>query len=107
MNATRPEIAFIFSMACLGLSLLATPFALSWMAGPSDCPPAVCCGEQIAQLFDRIERLQAEVRHQTQQKINAMQDKQPLQEQVRELEQELAACQAHVAFGEPYEVRQK
>jgi|SRR5690554_5657410 len=100
---SKTDIAFILCMTCLAV----TPIATSWLAAPTDCPPAVCCGEQIGQLFDRVETLQAEARHQTQQKINAMQAKQPLEERIREIEQELAACQAHVAFGEPYEVRQK
>ena len=107
---SKNNLAFIFCMICLGLSLLATPFAVSWLVGQkveaSSAPLLPCCGEEISDLHKRIERLQGEVRLQTRLKIDAMQAKQPLEELIQELEQELAACRAHVLFNEPYEVTQ-
>ena len=89
----------VVSLAIVYFSIIIVA-ALKGVNAPPDTPPP-CCGETINDLHDRIDRLQAEVRHQTDQKVKASMGRQHDRERIMELEQELSACTAHVLYGEP------
>ena len=88
--------------ACLGIIAL-TAFVLFIAFINGQCSNTPCCGQRTTELFDRIEQLESELRHQVKQKNQALNANTPLKQQVRELTEELEQYRAHVRYGEPLE----
>lgn len=107
MNRESIGIGLIYGGVFICVFLLAVIALNVTETGADDKPETVqCCGDIIHDLHNRIDALQKEVYHQTQQKVYFSMQNQPLSEQVRELASELEACRNHVLFNEPYEVTQ-